>query len=515
MIASSCTLPNLGPGKLEVRELRGILGTEDEKRIINADNGPEASFYKNKAMDFSKAHISVDFVIANPSYADVATIGCLSRFTAGQVYYYTNYVPQVDNQRIVADLTCNLTRPTGFEAVLRVRCSQGVGINNYYGNLVVRGQDLLILPNVTNDTALNVELTIEENLPPGSLVSIQSAVLYTTFSGERRILVHTLTRPVTTQIMDMYKLAKADTLANAMAKIALDNLLRSGLTQARRYLHKTVVDIARGYRLAQAGSHGAGGLPVTGSLSRLPSMAAQQQGTQGTTQEANALLPENLAFLPLFSMGLQKSIGFRGGEHIRSDERAALVYRLLTMSVSQSKSFVYPQLYSLHDMEAEVGRPVPSGETIPEPSPYAGPVVTLPSLTNLSAANLFAGGAYLLTTGVEVYLWLGHECPPELISALFGNIDIQRVQDLSTVTLFEQMNDYSHRVMSILRTISHIQPAAPKIRVVRENARDINEARLHWHMIEDRQTFTGGNVTYHEYISAVTRECQSAAGYSA
>ena len=76
-------------------------------------------------------------------------------------------------------------------------------------------------------------------------------------------------------------------MANMMAKLALDNMLRVSVSAARMYLHKTLVDIVRAYRNA-----------TTSSPSPFPTIQAQSQ-TTGVT------LPEELKLLPLFAMALQ------------------------------------------------------------------------------------------------------------------------------------------------------------------------------------------------------------------
>ena len=80
-------------------------------------------------------------------------------------------------------------------------------------------------------------------------------------SGERRIAVHTLARPVTSLLADLFRTADCDVVADMMAKVALDNALRTGLPSARRYLHKTLVDVIRAYKAATsvtAGGYGGG-----------------------------------------------------------------------------------------------------------------------------------------------------------------------------------------------------------------------------------------------------------------
>ncbi len=54
---------------------------------------------------------------------------------------------------------------------------------------------------------------------------------------------------------------------------------------------------------------------------------------------------------------VQKNVLFRGGTDVRSDERSALVYRMLTMPTLGSKSFIYPTLIALHRLSGAEGTP--------------------------------------------------------------------------------------------------------------------------------------------------------------
>jgi protein transport protein SEC24 len=524
MVVCSGCLPTLGAGKLKPREGPKMLGSDKEHSLLAPEAGEDGAFYKTKAVDFSKQQISVDMFVHAQNYADVATLGALSRYTAGQVYYYPSLALPSDRDRLYADMVRDLTRTTGFEAVMRVRCTKGVNITNFYGNFFIRGTDLLALPNVTPDTAFNVELAHEEPLQPGGVIAVQAALLYTTSSGERRICIHTLAKPVTTNVADLYRNVDADAVANMLAKMALDQALRQGLAVARRYLHRAVLDLVRAWRTCQSSPYGLpAGVAPSGMHSRMPMQmpgmaggAGSQGGPGGggaaggapTASDISTMLPDALQLLPLYAMGLQKSPTYRGGEFIRSDERAFLVYRMLSMPIAVSRVYIYPRLFNLHEMEAPVGRADPSGEVLP-PGPFTGPRVVFPNTVTLSASVLSPGGCYLLDNGVELYLWVGREAPQGLVNALFGLPSLEG-QDPSALQLVEQGNDYSARVCAIVRCLRAGAAQAQKVRVVREGAGDVNEARFHWHLVEDRQQFQGGTFTYAEYAAIVFKEAQMA-----
>jgi protein transport protein SEC24 len=54
----------------------------------------------------------------------------LDRYTAGNVYYYPAYHPDRDGDKFSRELSDLLTRPTGFEAVMRVRVTKGLKVTS-------------------------------------------------------------------------------------------------------------------------------------------------------------------------------------------------------------------------------------------------------------------------------------------------------------------------------------------------------------------------------------------------
>jgi protein transport protein SEC24 len=82
---------------------------------------------------------------------------------------------------------------------------------------------------------------------------------------------------------------------------------------------------------------------------------------------------------------------------VRTDERAYYHQLLLNMDVEESKVFIYPRLFSIHDMSEETGLPSDSGE---DDGPTAGPYnIRLPAILNLSHERLTSAGIYLLENG--------------------------------------------------------------------------------------------------------------------
>ena len=51
-----------------------------------------------------------------------------------------------------AQVRHNLTRTTGWEAVMRIRCSKGLRISAFHGHFFIRSTDLLALPQARSRT---------------------------------------------------------------------------------------------------------------------------------------------------------------------------------------------------------------------------------------------------------------------------------------------------------------------------------------------------------------------------
>ena len=80
----------------------------------------------------------------------------------------------------------------------------GLSLHTFHGNFFVRSTDLLALANVNPDSALGVQVQLDENLTGQQHVCFQAALLYTSSKGDRRIRVHTLCLPVTAEFSNIF-----------------------------------------------------------------------------------------------------------------------------------------------------------------------------------------------------------------------------------------------------------------------------------------------------------------------
>jgi protein transport protein SEC24 len=264
----SATIPNIGFGKLEMREDKKALGTSKETSLLQTAN----SFYKSFAVECSKQQVSIDMFLFSAQYQDVASLSNLPRYTGGQTWFYPGWsaARTEDVIKFATEFSSYLSAEIGLEAVLRVRATTGLRMNAFYGNFFNRSSDLCAFPAFPRDQGFVVEVAIDETLTK-PFVSLQAAVLHTTCNGERRIRVLTLALPTTENLGNVYASADQQAITAYFSHKAVERALGNGLDSARDSLNNKLVEILQTYRKELAGGNmGGGGLQLPVNLRALP-----------------------------------------------------------------------------------------------------------------------------------------------------------------------------------------------------------------------------------------------------
>jgi protein transport protein SEC24 len=450
LVVLTASLPNVGVGKLEMREDKKILGTSKENSLLQT----ASSFYKSFAVECSKNQVSIDMFLFSSSYQDVASLSNLPRYTGGQTYFYPgwNAGRSEDAIKFATEFSDHLSSEIGLEAVLRVRATTGLRMNAFYGNFFNRSSDLCAFPAFPRDQAYVVEVAIDESLTK-NFVCLQAAVLHTTANGERRIRVMTLALPTTTNLADVYASADQTAITTYFSHKAVERALSSGLEPAREALQTKLIELLQTFKKELAGGNmGGGGLQF----------------------------PANLRGLPVLFLGLIKNVGLRKSAQIPSDLRSAALCQLSSLPLPLLMQFIYPRLYSLHDMPDNAG--------IPDPETGA---IVLPPPINLSSERLVPYGLYLIDDGQTQFLWVGRDAVPQLLADVFGVADRTQLK-VGKSTLPELDNDFNERVRAIVaksrdyksRGVGSI--IVPHMYVIREDGEPSLKLWAQTLLVEDR-----------------------------
>lgn len=360
---------------------------------------PATDFYKNLSLECCEHQISIDLFNLSVSYADLASVSQLAKFSAGNVYHYSNSFNERKSTliRFDQDLRNYLVRPLGLESVLRLRYSRGLKIHTFHGNFFVRSSNLLTLPIANPDSAYALQIAIEEDLKPNTrYVYFQASVLYTTPEGERRIRVHTARYPTATVLPEIIYGANQTAIVCMLAKMAVDRSLQKSVGEAKEALIGAGVDLMEIYSIADE-------------------MRARSYAIG---------LPENLRLVPLFILALLKHIAFRIGISIKLDDRSAAMERFKTLPVDDLMTYIYPDLYPLHVIAND-----PNED-------WKNPV-------SLTAAHIERNGAYLLDAYDVMIIYICQYIDPRWCYDCFGVRDYHSIPEHQDVMITEQYDQNS------------------------------------------------------------------------
>ncbi|KAK9828118.1 hypothetical protein WJX81_006860 [Elliptochloris bilobata] len=461
-------VPSLGVGRVKQRDNGALWGTDAEPKLRQ----PDDSFWKKYAAECSRVQIAIDVFIFCPSFIDVASFGALSRYTCGQLYYYPGFHPDRDGARVEAEVRHNLTRTTGWEAVMRIRCSKGLRISAFHGHFFIRSTDLLALPQVDPDKAFAVQVAHEEGVLTTSAAYMQCALLYTSSSGERRIRVHTVAFPVVQDVNELFRATDAAATAALLAKLAVEKSYSSKLDETRAAIQHKLSMALKEFRVMHAAA------------------------SRGNLPHHQLIYPPSLRYLPVWTLGIMKSTALRGGKEVVTDERAAVGLEVMAASVPQLLRLLYPALYPVHDPAGDWGRPGPDGR------------VRLPPTVPLTGAYMSDAGAYLLDSGRIFVLWLGKRVPKDFISQVFA-VDVSRpIPDNQVLKVEPALPglELSARINAVLGRLRDQRGNYPTCFVVRQGTPP--EQHVLPYLVEDRGL---GTPSYQDFAVMLHRAVLSKA----
>ncbi|KAJ2800784.1 COPII coat Sec23p-Sfb3p heterodimer component [Coemansia guatemalensis] len=453
-------LPTFGPGSLKQRDDPKLHNTDKERTLYE----PQDSFYHDWAVKLVEEGISCNLYTFPSAYMDLATLSQLSTVTSGELYSYPGFDAGRDGKRFAADLRADVQRTYGTNAVLRIRTSDGLRVDEHYGNLYMRNHVDVELAGVSSDTAIGALLQYDEKLDEKQDVYFQAALLYTTSDGQRRIRVHNLAVPCTTLIGSMFRNSEIDASMNLIAKMAVAEAQTTPLKAIRDKLSDRCVQILTAYRRNCASGSSPGQL----------------------------ILPEAYKLSPLYTLSLLKSPALRGGADVPIDQRTFHMYLLRQLSVPKSVRYFYPTVAPLHTL----------GESEGVVDESTG-IVSLPELSRASYAMLNPAGAYFLSGDGSLVFWLGRQVPPQFLQEALGASSLEQV-DVKQHALPELDTALSRKIRTIADQLVGNRAGFAYVQIIRQGM-DQAEVQFASKLIEDRNN---DNMTYVDYVCAVHRQIQ-------
>ncbi|XP_011628219.1 protein transport protein Sec24-like At4g32640 [Amborella trichopoda] len=458
LLAFQSVLPSLGIGALSAREAEGranVLVSEKEAHKLLQ---PADKTFKTMAIEFAEHQVCVDIFITAQSYVDIASISVVPITTGGQVYCYYPFSSISDSAKLYNDLRWNVTRPQGFEAVMRVRCSQGLQVQDYFGNFCKRIPTDVDLPGIDCDKTIMVTFKHDDKFQEGSECSFQSALLYTTVYGQRRIRISTLSLPCTSVLSNLFRAADLDAQFTCFLKQAANDIPTNPLFQVRDQITNLSINILFNYRKFCA----------------------------TVSSSAQLILPEALKLLPLYTLALLKSTGLQGDARI--DDRSYWVNRATSLAPALAVPLIYPRMLAIHNLiskEEKENEDVLVNLTLPP-----------------SSEHITDDGVFLLENGEECLFYVGNMVNPDIVRQLFG---VASVDDIPSQFLLQQLdNELSKKLNNIVNEIRRERCSYLRMKVCRKG--EPSGMYFVSRLVEDKN---GGSFSYPEFLVHIHKQIQN------
>lgn len=309
----------------------------------------------------------------------------------------------------------------------------------------ISGSPELEMSMVSPDTCIAVELEHRVGGIPSSCKTVyfQSALLYTTSMGRRRVRVSTLALRKTSDVAHVFRSADFSAIMAMLTRQAIRHVWdikedhERKLHAAREDLKKRCVTMLANYRLNTAAK--------SSPLGQL-------------------ILPETIQLLPLFCMSLTKSDMLRPSLPKResgvrvdhpspdADERAHGLYHGSAVLPALAMLMVHPNAFLITNLcegSGEWHSPSSSPDKQPsseiERAAFEQPYVQLPRSTHLSITLFEDDGVYLIDNGLTLFAHVGKDVPQDVRAELF----VQNGADPSSLSV-STTSDYGQQVLRLI-----------------------------------------------------------------
>lgn len=404
VILFSTVLPTYdAPGKLKSKNDRSLLGTDKEKNALV----PQEDSYTKLGEQCVKSGVTVDLFLFPNAFIDVATIGQLSAVTGGSIFKFQYFSADKDGVRMLNELERHVSKKIAFDCMARVRTSTGIRPITFTGSFYMENSTDLELATLDESKAFITEIKHDDSLKdPASF--IQTAVLYTSMTGQRRLRILNLCLPVTADYNQVYRLADPEALTAFMLKQAVQLNRDKGSSEMRESLSSRCAQFLATYR--EKCSEGA-------PLGQL-------------------ILPESLKLMPLYVNSILKNDAISGGSEMTVDDKVWQMELIRGLRTENVMPLIYPRVMPISDLQ------INDTEEMKD----------LPKPVRASSEFLENSKAYIIDNGVILFVWVGSACPQTWVQDVFG-VGATNQIDTESGTIPEKDNGHSRALRRAIQLL--------------------------------------------------------------
>ena len=412
----------------DIKNLEMMIDEKDEDDI---EKEKEKGYNKNLerggkkisklGIDITYNNFSINMFQASNEYCNILTINQLCDNSNGSLYFYKNFNSNLHYKNLYYQIKRILTNETKLQGTLKLRLSNGFYIREYITSVLLYNRRLFVFPTHDIDQKYTVilsmytpeeqtDLEISQNID--NYIYIQSCLLYSHGDGTRRMRVHNLCLPISSNNNQIYESIEAEFLACFLAQKSVHLIFRNrNLEKGIMKIEKEFFDMMKEYLNNQVFK--------------------------------NNELSDEIRMAILLFLGVMKLCIFnkKNDSSFQNDIDLSNYYRLKLLRFSEDEilCFIYPRIYLLDNI---------SNLNLGE----------FPDVVNDSLEGINLGNLFLIDNGFFLAIYCKKNIDGNIFHDLFGeNYDKIDFFDVNENKLFEAENEENELKQKIKYLIESIR----------------------------------------------------------
>ena len=344
-------------------------------------------------IDVTYNSFSINVFQASDEFCKILTINQMCDNSNGNLYFYKNFNSELHYKNLYNQIKRILTNETQLEGTLKLRISNGYYINEYITSVLLYNRRLFVFPTHDSDEKYIVQLSMltQEELAERKIINdiddyiyMQSCLLYSHGDGTRRMRVHNLCLPISTNNKDIFDSIDPEFLACFLAQKSTHLIFKyKNIEKSMNKIENQFVNMMKEYFNAQ--------------------------------EYNNKNLNEDMCKLILLFLGVMKLCIFNPKKisGILNDIDLCNFFRLkiVRMTVEEILCFIYPRIYLLDNilnLEQD----------------------DFPDTVNDSLEGINQGNLFLVDNGFYLTLYCKKNLDKNICKNLFGEDDYNNINFL-------------------------------------------------------------------------------------
>ena len=341
-------------------------------------------------IDVTYNSFSINVFQASDEFCKILTINQMCDNSNGNLYFYKNFNSELHYKNLYNQIKRILTNETQLEGTLKLRISNGYYIKEYITSVLLYNRRLFVFPTHDSDEKYIVQLSMltQEELAERKIINdiddyiyMQSCLLYSHGDGTRRMRVHNLCLPISTNNKDIFDSIDPEFLACFLAQKSSHLIFKyKNIEKSMNKIENQFVNMMKEYFNAQ--------------------------------EYNNKNLNEDMCKLILLFLGVMKLCIFNPKKisGILNDIDLCNFFRLkiVRMTVEEILCFIYPRIYLLDNilnLEQE----------------------DFPDTVNDSLEGINQGNLFLVDNGFYLTLYCKKNLDKNICKNLFGEDDYNNI----------------------------------------------------------------------------------------